>query len=191
MSGDGDKSACPSEEQLAGYAAGDGGDNQAAALEAHLKKCTRCRRWVDRAKTDGSWLRGVRNGAGSKESEQTARAADRESNLGQSSKTDEPSPDAAVQIEGYQITRELHRGGQGVVYQAIQKSTKRKVALKVMLEGPFASERSKRRFEREIELVASLHHPNIVAVFDSGIAHGKYWYAMDYIRGRPLNPKVR
>ncbi len=39
-------------------------------------------------------------------------------------------------------------------------------------------------FEREIELVASLHRPNIVIPFDSGIAHGKYWYAMDYLRGR-------
>ena len=116
--------------------------------------------------------------------------------------TDSPNdPDATRQappsagappetIERYEITRELHRGGQGVVYQAIQKSTKRKVALKVMLEGPFASERSKRRFEREIELVASLHHPNIVPVFDSGVSHGKYWYAMDYIRGRPLDAYV-
>src|ERR1043166_5237785 len=90
-------------------------------------------------------------------------------------------------IVGYEITKELHRGGQGVVFQAIQKSTKRKVALKVMLEGPFASEKTKRRFEREIELVASLHHPNIVSVFDSGVSHGKYWFAMDYIRGRPLD----
>jgi serine/threonine protein kinase/ABC-type transport system substrate-binding protein len=90
-------------------------------------------------------------------------------------------------IEGYQITKELHRGGQGVVYQAIQKSTRRKVALKVMLEGPFASEKTKRRFEREVELIASLHHPNIVSVFDTGVSHGKYWFAMDYIRGRPLD----
>ncbi len=93
-------------------------------------------------------------------------------------------------IEGFEITRELHRGGQGVVYQAIQKSTKRKVALKVMLEGPFASEKTKHRFEREIELVASLHHPNIVAVFDSGVSHGRYWFAMDYLRGRPLDQYV-
>lgn len=45
-----------------------------------------------------------------------------------------PAPDS---FAGYQILREVHRGGQGVVYQALQKSTNRKVAIKVMREGPF------------------------------------------------------
>lgn len=100
------------------------------------------------------------------------------------------SPDTGLlsdAIPGYRILKEIHRGGQGVVYQAIQLSTKRKVALKVMLEGPFAGPASKRRFEREIELVGTLRHPNIVPIFDSGIAQGRFFYAMDYIRGAPLN----
>lgn len=45
-----------------------------------------------------------------------------------------PPPDS---FTGYKIIRELHRAGQGVVYQAIQKSTQRKVPIKVMREGPF------------------------------------------------------
>lgn len=94
-------------------------------------------------------------------------------------------------IPGYKIVRELHRGGQGVVYQAVQKSTKRKVALKVLLEGPFAGPASKRRFEREVELVSSLRHPGIVPIFDSGVAQGQYFYAMQYIRGKPLDDYVR
>ena len=53
-------------------------------------------------------------------------------------------------IPGYRILKELNRGGQGVVYQAIQKSARRKVALKLMLQGPLAAPDSKRRFEREI-----------------------------------------
>ncbi len=63
-------------------------------------------------------------------------------------------PDDA--IPGYKVLKELSRGGQGVVYQAVQLTTKRKVALKIMLEGPFVGSANKRRFEREIELVGSM-----------------------------------
>jgi eukaryotic-like serine/threonine-protein kinase len=93
-------------------------------------------------------------------------------------------------IDGYEILSEIHRGGQGVVYLAIQHSTKRKVALKVILEGPFLGSAEKRRFEREIEVIGSLQHPGIVPIFDSGIAHHQYYYAMEYIRGQTLNKSV-
>lgn len=95
-------------------------------------------------------------------------------------------------LEGYEILRELHRGGQGIVYQAVQKSTKRKVAIKVLLEGPFASKSARRRFEREVELIASLKHPNIVTVFDSGVtADGRHYCVMDYVRGQRLDQYIR
>ncbi|MBP7934135.1 MAG: serine/threonine protein kinase [Phycisphaerae bacterium] len=98
---------------------------------------------------------------------------------------------AAATFPGYQILRELHRGGQGVVYQALQESTQRIVAIKVMLEGPFASQMSRLRFEREIKLVAGFKHPNIVVVHDSGITRGGYYFAMDYIDGCCLDTYVR
>ena len=94
-------------------------------------------------------------------------------------------------IPGYRILRELHRGGQGIVYQAVQLSTKRKVALKVMLEGPFASSSNRRRFEREVELIGSLRHPGIVPIFDSGAEQGRVYFAMEYIRGRPVSKFVQ
>ncbi|MEW6251231.1 MAG: protein kinase, partial [Planctomycetota bacterium] len=90
-------------------------------------------------------------------------------------------------IEGYALKEELHRGGQGVVYRAIQLGTKRQVALKVLLEGPYASETTRRRFEREIELAASLRHPNIVTILDSGLSLGRYYFAMEYIEGVRLD----
>ncbi len=104
-----------------------------------------------------------------------------------------PSPSFSVypslteSITGYEIVREIHRGGQGVVYQAIQKNTKRKVAIKVMREGPFASPRDKARFEREVQILASLNHPHIVAIHDSGLAAGNFYFVMDYISGQPLD----
>ena len=52
--------------------------------------------------------------------------------------------------------------------KALQLSTKRVVALKVTLGGPFASASAKRRFEREVELAARLQHPHIVRVLEAG-----------------------
>ncbi|HEY3232003.1 MAG TPA: serine/threonine-protein kinase, partial [Roseiflexaceae bacterium] len=98
-------------------------------------------------------------------------------------------PDA---LPGYEILREIHRGGQGVVYQAIQKSTQRKVAIKVLHEGPFAGPRSRVRFEREVQILGALNHPNIVTIHDSGRAAGDaLYYVMDYVRGRSLREFVR
>ncbi|MCA9244923.1 MAG: protein kinase, partial [Phycisphaerales bacterium] len=90
-------------------------------------------------------------------------------------------------IQGYELHEEIHRGGQGVVYRATQISTKRRVALKVLLEGPFASQSARLRFEREIELAASLQHPNIVTILDSGVSAGRYYFAMEFIDGERLH----
>ena len=91
---------------------------------------------------------------------------------------------------GYDLLREIHRGGQGVVYQAIQKSTRRKVAVKVMREGPFAGTRERARFEREVQILGALSHPNIVAIHDSGEVRGSFYYVMDYIAGKPLDEYI-
>ena len=98
-----------------------------------------------------------------------------------------PAGPAQDSFAGYHILREIHRGGQGVVYQAIQKSTKRKVALKVMKEGPFASPGEQARFDREVQILGQLSHPNIVAIHDSGQAAGCHYFVMDYIGGQPLD----
>lgn len=90
-------------------------------------------------------------------------------------------------IEGYEIIEEIGRGGMGVVYTALQVSTKRKVAIKVMLSGPFASNAGRRRFSREVELAARLEHPGIVSVLESGEVAGQPYYAMGYVSGRRLD----
>jgi tRNA A-37 threonylcarbamoyl transferase component Bud32 len=94
-------------------------------------------------------------------------------------------------LEGYEILEELPRGAQAVVYKATQKATKRTVAVKVLSQGPHASPRARYRFEREVELAANLQHPNIVTIHDSGIARGQYFFAMEYIQGKPLDEYVK
>lgn len=97
-------------------------------------------------------------------------------------------PSEMTHIDGFDKLQEVRRGGQGVVYSAIQLSTKRRVAVKVLLEGAFASASARRRFEREIDLVAGLRHPNIVNVYDSGTtSDGRLYFVMEYIDGSPLD----
>lgn len=88
---------------------------------------------------------------------------------------------------GYDIVREVHRGGQGVVYQAIQRATKRRVAIKVLHGGPFTGSAGRARFDREIQILGQLNHPNIVGIHDSGFTvDGSCFYVMDYISGSTL-----
>ncbi len=98
--------------------------------------------------------------------------------------------DETPAISGYEIIEQVHRGAQGIVYKALHQATGRTVALKLLLHGPYASHRQKRRFEREIDLVAGLDHPNIVQLYDSGKARGRHYFAMQYIEGLPLRDYV-
>ncbi len=96
-------------------------------------------------------------------------------------------PDA---LPGYRMVREIHRGGQGVVYEAVQESTQRTVAIKVMREGPFAGANERSRFEREVQILARLRHPNIVTIHDSGLHGTSAYFVMDYIPGAQLDRYV-
>ncbi len=95
-----------------------------------------------------------------------------------------PLPDS---FSGYEIVREIHRGGQGVVYHAIQTATKRQVAIKVMKEGPFGGAADRARFEREVQILGQLNHPSIVAIHETGSVAGCDYFVMNYITGEPLD----
>ena len=86
-------------------------------------------------------------------------------------------------VPGFQIIGPRGEGAMGVVWEAVQLSTRRRVALKVLSEASLGSQRRKSRFVREIELAASLEHPNIARVYDSGLNSGVYYYAMELING--------
>ena len=110
--------------------------------------------------------------------------------------TREPDPprsllDSPGAIPGYELLEELHRGGQGIVYRALQKAAGREVALKVLLRGRDASARDRVRFEREVELVSRLRHPGIVTLHDSGVADGRPYLVMEFVPGRRLDVYVQ
>jgi tRNA A-37 threonylcarbamoyl transferase component Bud32 len=92
------------------------------------------------------------------------------------------------EISGYSIQRELGRGGQAVVYLAVQKNTGRKVAIKVMRPEALADERALARFKREVQVLAALEHPNIVGILDTGVAaDGAHFIVMNYVAGIALD----
>ena len=95
------------------------------------------------------------------------------------------------EFEGYRILGRISgRSGQGTVWRAVQLGTRRNVALKFLKAGLFSSPRAQRRFEREVELTASLEHPHIATVYDSGLHQGVYYYAMELIDGVHLDEYV-
>lgn len=91
------------------------------------------------------------------------------------------------QLGDFQIVRQIGRGGMGVVFEAIQKSLNRKVALKVLPRTLLVDEAQHARFEREAKTAASLHHTNIVPVFGVGEDLGFHYFVMQRIEGRGLD----
>lgn len=87
----------------------------------------------------------------------------------------------------YRIIREVGRGGMGIVYEAIQESLGRHVAIKVLPWQSVSDERLVKRFQREARISAALHHTNIVPVYGVGEADGVHFLAMQFIRGQSLD----
>jgi eukaryotic-like serine/threonine-protein kinase len=91
------------------------------------------------------------------------------------------------QVDRYQVTGHLARGGMADVYLAEDVDLGRKVALKVMLNALAADEQYVQRFRREAQTVARLDHPNIVQVYGTGLTpDGRPYIAIQYIAGRSL-----
>jgi len=94
-------------------------------------------------------------------------------------------------IDGYGLVGCLGRGGMGVVYEGYQEATGRRVAVKFLLDAAVAGEAARKRFEREVEVVAGLQHPGIVSIIDSGVRRGRYFYVMEYVEGKPLDEALK
>jgi|HubBroStandDraft_6_1064221.scaffolds.fasta_scaffold22597_2 WD40 repeat protein len=90
------------------------------------------------------------------------------------------------EIPGYEILRELGRGGMGVVFQARDVRLHRLVALKMILSGFHATPETLIRFLGEAKVVARLQHPNIVQIFDIGDWGGQPYLALEYLEGGNL-----
>ncbi|MDF1868974.1 MAG: serine/threonine-protein kinase, partial [Phycisphaerales bacterium] len=142
------------------------GERTLVEIEQHLSACLQCQTQLDELRSMDDLVSRVRE------------VAVFESGVDQSS----------LRIQGYQIQHEIHRGGQGIVYCAMQTSTRRSVALKVLLKGSLATKEQKQRFEREIDLASRINHLNVVSIIDRGETQdGRSFLAMELIEGPTLD----
>jgi len=101
-----------------------------------------------------------------------------------------PGADAKGNFGDYQLLEKIAQGGMGIVFKAKQISLNRIVALKSILAGQLAAEEDVRRFYREAEAAANLHHPNIVPIYQVGVYRGRHFFSMAYVEGSSLATKI-
>jgi serine/threonine-protein kinase len=87
----------------------------------------------------------------------------------------------------FEIGEQLGVGGMGIVYMATYRETGQKVALKILSPALCADKKLISRFEREIEILKRLDHPNIVRYFGGGRTGTQRYYAMEYMDGGSLD----
>lgn len=157
----------------------------ARELWRHIESCHGCRRRLEVARANEEAVRKLEAPLVSTLLEQTETSPSPDAQADGESAFD--GPPSGEWSAAYEIAREISRGGQGVVYRAVQKSTKRPVAIKLMHGEYLGNPRVIARFQREVSILAQLSHPNIVTIHDSGLTTGSFYYVMDYIAGEPLD----
>jgi serine/threonine protein kinase len=95
-----------------------------------------------------------------------------------------------MELPGFEIDREIGRGGMARVYLAVQKKFGRLVALKVVSAQYASDPEFRSRFLREIRINARLSHPNIVQVHDVGVHDSLLYLVLEYISGGDLNHRL-
>lgn len=102
-----------------------------------------------------------------------------------------PEQEDFLAINGYRLLREITEGGQSIRFQALQESTGRTVAFKLIPSGPLAGKRERNRMEKKVRLLVLLDHPNIVNVIDKGTnPDGSAYFFLDYIQDVTLSECV-
>ena len=90
----------------------------------------------------------------------------------------------------FTLTREIGRGGMGIVYEARQRSLDKRVALKVLPHAAVLDQRAIKRFQTEAWAAARLQHRNIVPVYQVGYENEVHFFAMQYIDGGDLSDLI-
>src|SRR5881409_1410284 len=95
------------------------------------------------------------------------------------------------QLGFLQILALLGRGGMGEVYRARDTKLKREVAIKILPDEFSRDPEHVARFQREAEVLASLNHPNIAAIYDLEEANGSRFLILELVEGKTLAERIK
>jgi serine/threonine protein kinase len=98
--------------------------------------------------------------------------------------------ECSITIPGYELLDKVGEGGMGTVYRARQISLQRVVAVKV-LRAPADGSLRPRAFQCETQLLASLSHPNVLAIHDCAQIQGQYFLVTEFVPGTSLRERMR
>jgi eukaryotic-like serine/threonine-protein kinase len=187
---------CPTSEQLAGLLADGLSPDERDSVAEHVDGCIPCQEQLARMTNDadtqiGHWAEPA--SPGSADEERAVRQLKQRPPASLTwpggrcgSTIDNASAAQWLAVPGYEIVRELGRGGMGIVYEARQLALPRTVALKMLLAGEQARAKDLARFRAEAEVLARLQHPNIVQIYDVGEAAGRPFLALEFVAGGSL-----
>ncbi len=162
--------ACPDDPTLERYGAETLALTHRAHLAAHLATCASCQKKLLTASSNGASQTGELGSMGKSAAK--------------------PTFQKGSLVGRYVVLEVLGSGGMGEVYIAIDPELDRRVALKlVKSHDPGSTDSSGRqtRLLREAQAMAKLSHPNVVSIFDVGVAEGRVFLAMELVTGTTLN----
>ena len=87
----------------------------------------------------------------------------------------------------YRLIRKIGSGGMGTVFEAVQVSLNRRVAVKLLNSALLTRAEQRTQFENEAKVIAMLHHPNIVKIYSAGCSEERCYFAMELIEGKGLD----
>ncbi|MEM8913175.1 MAG: serine/threonine-protein kinase [Planctomycetota bacterium] len=189
--------ACPSQNELQSLL--DAKTEVDVVLQRHVESCEKCVRLLEELchpEVGRAWA-AVLESAESEGLVETIRvdlsartlSGTSGSGLEQSDDSETITP-ALPSIDGYEVHREIGRGGMGLVYAATQLELGRDVAIKMLLSGALAGPERMERFQREARALAKISHPNIVQIFEVGQHQGAPYLVLEYVDGGSLDDQL-
>ena len=98
---------------------------------------------------------------------------------------------AGDHVGHYRITQPIGAGGMGEVYLAHDLELERDVALKILAADVAADQQRMQRFIQEAKSASALNHPNIITIYEVGLADGRRFIATEFIKGETLRQRLR